>query len=127
MRSSVTSMRWACATARLYSVFLLDLISARNLSFSPVAGAIVSLVGARLPLVGASLPLVGAMVLLVGATTLRVGATMFLVGATVSPAGARLALVTPSLAVAAAGGITFRTGAAPPPPSRSSMSGTSLR
>src|SRR5262245_14399210 len=103
MRSSVTSIRCACATARLYRVFLFDRISARNLSLSPAADVTVS-VGAGVSAAGAGLLGTGA-----GLT----GATTFLVGATVSLAGARLGLVTPSLAVAA-GGVSLRTGAAPP-------------
>src|SRR5215204_6166102 len=105
MRSSETSIRCACATARLYSVFLLERISARNLSFSPAAGAIVSLVGGSVSLVGASLLSAGASLLLVGASLLLVGASLLLVGATA----------------------LLRTGAPPPPPSSSSINGTSLR
>src|SRR5689334_13666994 len=103
MRSSVTSMRCACATARLYSVFLTDRISASSASFKALAGATTFRSGAIVSLVGA-------IALLVGADLLAVGAGLLLVGAIALLAGASLPLD--------AGG---------PPPWSKSTSGTSLR
>src|SRR4029453_1455519 len=108
MRSSVTSIRCACATARLYSVFLTERISASKASFRAFcgattlrAGATVSLAGASGPApaastpaggatdarVGAGVPLVDALVSRVGATVLLVGAMALLVGAVLLPVG----------------------------------------
>src|SRR6185436_18356977 len=131
MRSSVTSMRCACATAREYRVFFTDLISARRTSFKAELGATTSLAGATVSGVGARLLLVGAMVLPVGAMVFLVGAGALRARAgSLTFAGAGGALARAGADALRAGAGAFLAGAdvraGPAPPSSRSTSGTSL-